>query len=98
MLEIGSATGEFAAEFCARYPQTTFLGLELSQIGVEIASRRAPFAEFRQRDLLLPAQRQTSPNFEPRTPCARRFSNISMNPFSSFVFYLFFVVKAFFVE
>ena len=55
MLEIGSGTGEFAAEFCARYPRSKFLGLELSQTAIEIASRHAPFAEFRQRDLLLPA-------------------------------------------
>src|SRR5215470_11384321 len=54
MLEIGSGTGEFAAEFCARYPQSKFLGLELSQIGVEIATRRVSLAEFRQRDLLAP--------------------------------------------
>jgi SAM-dependent methyltransferase len=54
MLEIGSGTGEFAAEFCARYPRSKFLGLELSQIGVEIASRRVSLAEFRQRDLLAP--------------------------------------------
>jgi len=54
MLEIGSGTGEFAAQFCARYPQSKFLGLELSQIGVEIATRRVSLAEFRQRDLLAP--------------------------------------------
>jgi SAM-dependent methyltransferase len=56
MLEVGSGTGEFAAEFCGRYPRSKFLGLELSQIGVEIASRRVSSAEFRQRDLLLPAR------------------------------------------
>src|SRR5215475_6582982 len=56
MLEVGSGTGEFAAEFCARYPRSKFLGLELSQIGVAFASRRVSSAEFRQRDLLLPAR------------------------------------------
>jgi SAM-dependent methyltransferase len=57
MLEVGSGTGEFAAEFCARYPLSKFLGVELSQTGVEVASRRASSAEFRQRDLLLPGGR-----------------------------------------
>jgi SAM-dependent methyltransferase len=53
MLEIGSGTGEFAAEFCARYPQGKFLGIELSGVGVETSSQLAPSACFLQRDLLL---------------------------------------------
>jgi SAM-dependent methyltransferase len=56
MIELGSGTGEFAAEFCARYPRSSFLGLELSKVGVEAASRRVPAAHFRQCDLLLPAR------------------------------------------
>ncbi len=41
MLEIGSGTGEFAEEFCRRYPRSRYLGLELSAVGVETAARRA---------------------------------------------------------
>ena len=63
LVEIGSGTGEFAAEFCARYPRSSFLGLELSQVGVEAASRRVPTAHFRQCDLLLPARADAVVNF-----------------------------------
>jgi SAM-dependent methyltransferase len=55
MLEIGSGTGEFAEEFCRRYPKKCYLGLELSRTGVEISSRRVPGAAFLQRDLLQPS-------------------------------------------
>jgi SAM-dependent methyltransferase len=56
MLEIGSGTGEFAEEFCRRYPGIRYLGLELSRIGVEFSSRRVPKVLFLQRDLLQPAE------------------------------------------
>jgi SAM-dependent methyltransferase len=55
MLEIGSGTGEFAENFCERYPLSRYLGLELSRTGVEISSRRVPAARFLRRDLLKPA-------------------------------------------
>lgn len=55
MLELGSGTGEFAEDFLARYPKARFLGLELSQTGVEVASRRVPAARFTQQNLLEPA-------------------------------------------
>ena len=54
MLEIGSGTGEFAAEFTRRYPKASFLGLELSRVGVEVSARRVPSAQFLQRNLLVP--------------------------------------------
>ena len=44
MLEIGSGTGEFAEEFCRRYPRSRYLGLELSRTGVQVSSRRVPAA------------------------------------------------------
>ena len=53
-LEIGSGTGEFAAEFAQSYPKAKYLGLELSRTGVEISRKRIPTAEFVQRDLLKP--------------------------------------------
>ena len=52
ILEIGSGTGDFAEEFCRRYPGFRYLGLDLSRVGVEISSRRVPGARFLQRDLL----------------------------------------------
>ena len=55
LLEIGSGTGEFAEHFCARYPSSEYLGLELSRTGVEFSSHRVPGARFIQRDLLHPA-------------------------------------------
>jgi SAM-dependent methyltransferase len=63
MLEIGSGAGQFAAEFVAHAPGAQFLGLELSQTGVEIAARRVPAACFIQRDLLLPAPPGAAPDF-----------------------------------
>ncbi len=56
MLEIGSGTGSFAQEFCARLPHCRFLGVDLSRAGVELSARRVPSATFIQRDLLQPAQ------------------------------------------
>src|SRR5262249_2841353 len=56
LLEIGSGTGKFAEDFCARYPQSKFLGIELSQMGVEMSVRRVPSARFLKRNLLLPSE------------------------------------------
>lgn len=56
MLEIGSGTGKFAEDFCARYRQSKFLGIELSRMGVEMSLRRVPSARFIKRDLLLPSE------------------------------------------
>ncbi len=63
VLEIGSGTGEFAADFCRRYPRAEYLGLELSRTGVEFASRRVPQAQFVQRDLLRVARPHESAGF-----------------------------------
>lgn len=52
LLEIGSGMGEFAGEFCTRYPSAKFLGVELSAVGVEMSSKLVPTAQFLQRDLL----------------------------------------------
>jgi SAM-dependent methyltransferase len=54
VVEFGSGTGEFADEFCRRYPGAAYLGLDLSQTGVEISRRRVPGGNFFQRDLLQP--------------------------------------------
>lgn len=52
LLDLGSGTGDLAAELRARYPQAEVLGLELSRTGVELATRKVPGATFLQRDLL----------------------------------------------
>ena len=55
VIEIGSGPGYFAEQFVAEHPRAAFLGLDLSSTGVRLATARVPSAEFRQRDLLLPA-------------------------------------------
>jgi trans-aconitate methyltransferase len=52
VLELGSGTGEFAEALLTRHPRVRFQGLELSAVGVGIASRRVPAALFFQQDLL----------------------------------------------
>ena len=52
ILDIGSGTGDLAAELAAELPDPQLLGLELSATGVEIAQRKVPSAEFVQCDLL----------------------------------------------
>jgi SAM-dependent methyltransferase len=61
LLDIGSGTGGFAEEFCAKYPDAHLFGLELSQAGVEIASRRVSSASFLVRNLLEPVKPQDIP-------------------------------------
>src|SRR5258708_5826240 len=53
MLDIGSGTGDFAAEFHAHFPHASFTGIELSNTGVAIASKRVQEARFLQRNLLM---------------------------------------------
>lgn len=55
VLDIGSGTGELAEELYAYRPNSSFLGIELSAEGVEIATRRVPRARFIQQDLLVDA-------------------------------------------
>jgi SAM-dependent methyltransferase len=52
LLEIGSGTGAFAKAFLNRYPRAEYLGLELSQTGVEAGRRQAPAGRFLQKNLL----------------------------------------------
>ena len=52
ILDIGSGTGDLAADLAAALSGPQLLGLELSQTGVEIARRKVPTARFEQRDLL----------------------------------------------
>ena len=52
LLDIGSGLGDFLLAVHARYPRVPKLGLESSQIAVDIATRRCPDIEFRRRDLL----------------------------------------------
>jgi trans-aconitate methyltransferase len=52
LLEIGSGTGAFAKAFLNRCPRAEYLGLELSQTGVEAGRRQAPAGRFLQKNLL----------------------------------------------
>jgi SAM-dependent methyltransferase len=52
ILDIGSGTGDLAAELAEQLPRPQLLGLELSATGVEIARRKVPSAEFLECDLL----------------------------------------------
>jgi SAM-dependent methyltransferase len=52
ILDIGSGTGDLAAELAEELPEAKLLGLELSATGVELARRKVPTAEFLECDLL----------------------------------------------
>jgi SAM-dependent methyltransferase len=52
VVDIGSGTGDLAAELLQDLPSPEVLGLELSETGVELARRKVPSAMFLQRDLL----------------------------------------------
>ncbi len=52
LLDIGSGQGDMAAAVRAVVPTAEILGLELSQAGVEISTRKVPGAHFAQRNLL----------------------------------------------
>jgi SAM-dependent methyltransferase len=52
IVDIGSGTGDLAADLVAELPEPRVLGLELSATGVEIARRKVPNAEFLKWDLL----------------------------------------------
>jgi SAM-dependent methyltransferase len=52
ILDVGSGTGDFAADALARWPGAEVLGLEYSAAGVRTAARKAPGARFEQADLM----------------------------------------------
>lgn len=52
MVDIGSGQGDLAVAVHRAHPSAEVLGLEYSEAGVAIASRKAPEATFVQRDLL----------------------------------------------
>jgi SAM-dependent methyltransferase len=52
LLDIGSGQGDFLALAAAHWPKAELLGLEISDVGVEVAAAKVPRARFRTRDLL----------------------------------------------
>jgi SAM-dependent methyltransferase len=54
LLDLGSGTGDLAAEVLQVRPDAEVLGLDLSASGVELASRRVPAARFVQQDFTHP--------------------------------------------
>jgi trans-aconitate methyltransferase len=51
VLDIGSGTGDLAAEIRKAFPAAELLGLDVSAAAVEQAARKVPAATFLQRDL-----------------------------------------------
>jgi SAM-dependent methyltransferase len=56
ILDVGSGQGDLAAELLRRHPNAELLGLEVSEAGIEISRRKAPGANFVQRDLTQPGE------------------------------------------
>lgn len=56
ILDIGSGQGDMIADLQRELPRAKLLGVDLSSVGVEIASRKAPNARFLVRNLLYPGE------------------------------------------
>jgi SAM-dependent methyltransferase len=56
VLDVGSGQGDLALELLRRHPRAELLGLEVSEAGIEIARRKAPQANFVQRELTQPSE------------------------------------------
>ncbi len=54
LLDLGSGTGEFAAEVLVARPDAEVVGLDLAHSGVEIAQKKVPSARFFQQDFSRP--------------------------------------------
>lgn len=52
VLDIGSGTGDLAADILRAFPEAEVIGLDVSEGAVEHAARKVPTATFAQRDLL----------------------------------------------
>ena len=52
LVELGSGYGEFASFFQRQYPNSHYIGLEISKEGIAAAQNRVPTATFVQQDLL----------------------------------------------
>lgn len=56
LLEVASGQGDFARDLAASHPHVEIAGVDLSETGVEIASRKVPAGRFFQSDLMRPVQ------------------------------------------
>ena len=54
ILDIGSGQGDLARDLRSDFPQAEITGLEFSAAGIEVSRRKAPDAQFVQRNLLEP--------------------------------------------
>ena len=63
LIELGSGSGQFAREFCPRFPRVRFLGLDISQAGVDQARLQTPSAQFEVCDLLTPIEPRSIRSF-----------------------------------
>jgi len=54
LIELGCGSGQFAREFCPQFPEARFLGLDISDAGIQQARRQTPRAQFEVCNLLEP--------------------------------------------
>jgi|SRR5579884_3196420 len=64
LVELGCGSGQFAQEFCPDFPGVRFLGLDVSQAGVDQARRKVPAARFEVCDLLEPIADESLHGFQ----------------------------------
>jgi SAM-dependent methyltransferase len=55
LLDMGCGTGDFALSFQKAFPGGQYLGIDVSQAGIEICRQKVPGARFQQRDLTHPS-------------------------------------------
>lgn len=55
LLDVGCGTGDFALSFHKAFPGGQYLGIDVSQAGIEICRQKVPGARFQQKDLTHPS-------------------------------------------
>ena len=55
LLDVGCGTGDFALSFHKAFPGSQYLGIDVSQAGIEICRQKVPGARFQQQDLTNPS-------------------------------------------
>ena len=55
LLDVGCGTGDFALSFHKAFPGSQYLGIDVSQAGIEICRQKVPGARFQQQDLTDPS-------------------------------------------
>jgi len=55
LLDVGCGTGDFALSFQKAFPKGEYLGIDVSQVGIEICRQKVPGARFQIQDLIHPS-------------------------------------------